>query len=72
MEKYKGKILHNGIKEIFIDRENEEVIIKMDNGEIKNRNIKTGISSNHKFFMYMGHEYLVDVATAFDKDLLLY
>jgi hypothetical protein len=72
MEKYKGKILHRGIKDVYIDRKNEKVIIKMKNGETKQRNLKTGVTSNHTYFMYEGHEYLVDVATGFNKDLLIY
>lgn len=72
MEKYNGKILHRGVKEIYIDRENKKVIIKMENGETKQRNLKVGLTSNHIYFTYEGHEYLVDVATEFNKDLLQY
>lgn len=72
MKKYEGKILHRGVKEIYIDRENKKVIIKMEDGSEKTRNLKTGLTSNHTYFMYNGHEYLVDVATGFAKDLLQY
>ncbi len=72
MEKFKGKILHRGIKDVYIDRENEKVIIKMEDGSEKTRNLKTGLTSNHTYFVYNGHEYLVDTATAFTKDLLTY
>ena len=72
MEKYNGKIVHRGIKDVYIDRKNEKVIIKMEDGNEKMRNLKYGIDANHTYFMYEGHEYLVDIATGFAKDLLTY
>lgn len=72
MEKYNGKIVHNEIKEILIDRENNKIFINLKNGETKIRNLKTDLTSNYTYFMYNGHEYPVAVATRFNKDLLTY
>jgi hypothetical protein len=72
MEKFKGKILHREIKKIYIDRKNEKVIIKMEDGSEKTRNLKYGIDANHTYFMYEGYQYIVDTATEFNKDLLNY